>query len=601
MRREPPPQVLRGYGAVLVLALLSLPLSSACTGSEPEECPSGRVCPEGQKCAAQQDTCIATDCGDGTLQAGEACDDGNIIDGDGCSRTCMSTESCGNGIVDVAASEVCDDGNTTDGDGCSADCKSSELCGNGILDRAQGEVCDDANTQSGDGCSADCLSLEQCGNGYVDTAAGELCDDGNTQPGDGCGADCRAVEVCGDGVRDLGEACDDGNTTTESECAYGTPTCTACDATCSATLQLTGRSCGDGSRNDASEVCDDGNTINETSCPYGQASCTTCNATCTATLQLTGGYCGDGAVSHDEVCDDGNTTNETACPYGTPTCTSCNATCTATLALSGAYCGDGIVDSGEVCDDGNTTSGDGCNADCRLSEVCGDGVRGPGEVCDDGNTTTETACPYGTPTCTACNATCSAVLNLMGGYCGDGTVNGGEVCDDGNTLACGTCDAACSANQLAKASGQISITDVSSLKDRETFTLNDGIHPPVVFEFDNNGSVSSPRIRVNIAGLSTSTEAALSIVTAINGVGTELQISATSSGNIVTLTNDMHGTFGNTLITETVTGSGFRVNGMSGGAGYDCPEGTRCAVDADCDIGGLVCRPDTRTCALPPP
>ena len=63
-----------------------------------------------------------------------------------------TTSVCGDGILE--GSEACDDGNVTDGDGCRADC-SIEICGDGILDL--GEACDDGNTTSGDGCSADCL------------------------------------------------------------------------------------------------------------------------------------------------------------------------------------------------------------------------------------------------------------------------------------------------------------------------------------------------------------------------------------------------------------------------------------------------------------
>ncbi|MDI3286640.1 DUF4215 domain-containing protein [Polyangium sp. 15x6] len=61
-------------------------------------------------------------CGDGILDAGEFCDDGNNASGDGCSATCISDESCGNGILDTAAEEACDDANTTDGDGCESNC-----------------------------------------------------------------------------------------------------------------------------------------------------------------------------------------------------------------------------------------------------------------------------------------------------------------------------------------------------------------------------------------------------------------------------------------------------------------------------------------------
>ena len=59
-------------------------------------------------------------CGDGTLDAGEECDDGNTVDGDGCSAVCTIEPFCGDGTLD--AGEQCDDGNNTDGDGCSAVC-----------------------------------------------------------------------------------------------------------------------------------------------------------------------------------------------------------------------------------------------------------------------------------------------------------------------------------------------------------------------------------------------------------------------------------------------------------------------------------------------
>ena len=64
---------------------------------------------------------------------------------------------CGNGIVE--AGEECDDGNRTDGDGCSGFCgvetpAPQPQCGNGTLE--PGEQCDDGNTMAGDGCDALC-------------------------------------------------------------------------------------------------------------------------------------------------------------------------------------------------------------------------------------------------------------------------------------------------------------------------------------------------------------------------------------------------------------------------------------------------------------
>jgi hypothetical protein len=63
---------------------------------------------------------------------------------------------------------------------------------------------------------------------------------------------------------------------------------------------------------------------------------------------------------------------------------------------------------------------------------CGNHVVETGEDCDEGPTPT-TSCPYGTATCTLCNAQCKHVQG-KGAVCGDGKVDQGyEVCDDGNT------------------------------------------------------------------------------------------------------------------------------------------------------------------------
>ena len=63
-------------------------------------------------------------CGDGVVQAPELCDDGNLVDGDGCDSNCTPT-GCGNGVV--TAGEQCDDGNLVSGDCCSATCVNENL------------------------------------------------------------------------------------------------------------------------------------------------------------------------------------------------------------------------------------------------------------------------------------------------------------------------------------------------------------------------------------------------------------------------------------------------------------------------------------------
>jgi cysteine-rich repeat protein len=59
-------------------------------------------------------------CGNGILESGEACDDGNLVAGDGCDPNCNWEATCGNGIVEPG--EDCDDGNLVSGDDCSSSC-----------------------------------------------------------------------------------------------------------------------------------------------------------------------------------------------------------------------------------------------------------------------------------------------------------------------------------------------------------------------------------------------------------------------------------------------------------------------------------------------
>jgi cysteine-rich repeat protein len=59
-------------------------------------------------------------CGDGLVQAGEACDDGNTEDDDGCTERC-EPPFCGDDLL--TAGEQCDDGGADDDDGCSKACR----------------------------------------------------------------------------------------------------------------------------------------------------------------------------------------------------------------------------------------------------------------------------------------------------------------------------------------------------------------------------------------------------------------------------------------------------------------------------------------------
>ena len=97
---------------------------------------------------------------------------------------------CGDGVFEPDAGEICEDGNTIDGDGCDSNCTFT-ACGNGIV--TDGEVCDDGNLVNTDACLDTCVPAS-CGDGYL-WGGEETCDDGNTADGDGCLATCEMA--CG--------------------------------------------------------------------------------------------------------------------------------------------------------------------------------------------------------------------------------------------------------------------------------------------------------------------------------------------------------------------------------------------------------------------
>ena len=98
--------------------------------------------------------------------------------------------------------------------------------------------------------------------------------------------------------------------------------------------------------------------------------------------------------------------------------------------LFGGGCGDGELNIGEECDDGANENGDGCDAECRLEPFCGDGeINGDAEECDDGNNEAGDGC----------DANC-----ISESECGDGELTEPfEACDDGNLDNGDGCDAVC--------------------------------------------------------------------------------------------------------------------------------------------------------------
>lgn len=152
---------------------------------------SGLRCRSDQICTVDQDACINVGgCGDGIQGEGEACDDGNHQDDDGCKADCTSDESCGNNFTDK--NESCDDGNIISGDGCSENCIKEE-CGDKTINNKD-EQCD-TEAMDTPGCDSDC-SFAVCGDGHWNNTI-EDCDAFNRIDTPTCNKNCTHA-VCGD-------------------------------------------------------------------------------------------------------------------------------------------------------------------------------------------------------------------------------------------------------------------------------------------------------------------------------------------------------------------------------------------------------------------
>lgn len=221
------------------LALL-VALAAACGGGgndsecdTNDDCPGSQVCNASGECVDSVDGGVTPppdagpdavppdampDCGNGEMEFGEECDDGNEQAEDGCSDLCV-IEFCGDGVTQPGLVESCDDGNTDPEDGCSENCLvEGGFCGDAVHN--EGEECDDGNFADFDGCDG-CIR-EFCGDGVIQNNGFhtfETCDDSNTMDGDGCSADCKVEGgACGDGELNAGEECDDGNTDSGDGC-----------------------------------------------------------------------------------------------------------------------------------------------------------------------------------------------------------------------------------------------------------------------------------------------------------------------------------------------------------------------------------------------
>ncbi len=344
---------------------------------------------------------------------------------------CMDTDlagfvcevgDCGNGTID--AGEECDDTNTTDGDGCDMSCAIEE-----------GYSCSGEPSE----CSA---YTPECGNDVVDD--GEECDDGNLLSDDGCSRLCtdEAPADCGDlGCNRRMTYGDNSYLFYHNESIISWQDAESnCQGIGGHLVSITSAEEGD-AVNDLIGASQDlwlGFSDLESPGTYVWTSGEPFDYTHWFSGQPNGGgeHCGLFAHSGwpDNPLDWGDYDCEGSdIPY--------NYICE--VAGGTGVCGDGTVDDGEQCDDDNTTSGDGCSDVCELESTCGDGVIDDGEACDDGAIIDGDGC---SATCEVeSGSLCSGEPSMCSTVCGDGIRSGAEACDDGNTTAGDGCNGTCTA------------------------------------------------------------------------------------------------------------------------------------------------------------
>ena len=118
-----------GYSFYLYVDLIVKKKAALCGDSIVQP---GEQCDNGAGNGTPGNSCssscqLAPLCGDGIKQASEQCDDG-VRNGTAtsiCSAQCTVT-ACGDGVADVSTGEQCDDGNKINGDGCSNSCQIEE-------------------------------------------------------------------------------------------------------------------------------------------------------------------------------------------------------------------------------------------------------------------------------------------------------------------------------------------------------------------------------------------------------------------------------------------------------------------------------------------
>jgi cysteine-rich repeat protein len=318
---------------------------------------------------------------------------------------------CGNGTKDIG--EACDDGNTVEADGCRANCQ-LPICGD-LSVNDPSEQCDEEDGIAGDQQNENCFEckLNVCGDGNQDLQEPgvEECDDGNTVAGDGCTNCTMDLTLCDANGLTVTLALDypvqqlGGVQATTLELGYPTSVSIPGSGQDASVRQrvtsllppaflFSARDTDSVARAEARapdlSVIEPQNVAQvRFDCAQGTAARASDFPCTIADLVDRSGAQFDPqnkALAHCNVTLGGSPAPTTTTTSVTSTTAILPPTTTTTLA---ATCGNGMTDAGEECDDGNTNTGDGCNA----CVICGNNNITAPETCDDGNTAADDNCP----------------------------------------------------------------------------------------------------------------------------------------------------------------------------------------------------------------